>query len=250
MKRLCIAILPILPFVALAACGNGNKDVNNADEADDDLDPIEALNKQVEQALAEGGSQDTGTATTPVETTPDDTEDKPKPKGTGPGQLLIHCEAMNEEVPCAVEIQRSEDLSKVEDASENTSHSFTLNPGNYTIQLYFDGAVDKPRLTLQSVEIPPGETVERDVVFPMAKVTFVPVSPSGKKQGGWKLRLKLMGADNWSAENVKINTQVHISPGLYEGQLYKGKGGKKTIDIPKIQINADAITQQPITVTH
>jgi hypothetical protein len=248
MKRPTTGLTPLVALLVLVACGNGKKDVKNADDTTDELDPIESLNKQVEEALAKSDGQPAQPTPEPQPTEPEP-EEKPEPQGTGPGELLLTCEALDEEVPCDVEIQRSEDLSKVDSGKGKTSHSFTLNPGTYTVQLYYDGAVDKPNLTLQQVEIPPGATVEREVEFPMAKVTFIPVTPKGKKVGGWKLRLKLKGADNWTAENVNVHSPVHISPGLYEGQLYRGKKGK-TIDIPKIQVNVDAITQQPIIVTH
>ncbi len=248
MARLTRVTIFALTSLALVACGNGNKDVNNANDSEE-VDPIEALNAEVDAALAHGGgeddAQDEGTTPTEVATT-----DKPKPKGTGPGQLLLTCKVMGEEIPCDLEIQKSDDLTKVDSGKGKSKYSFSLNPGAYTIQLYFSGAADKPRLTLQQLEIPPGETVDRTVVFPMAKVTFIPVSPTGKKVGGWKFRIKLMGAEEWATEDVKLNAPVYISPGLYEGQLYKGKGGSVTIDVSKIQINEDAITQQPITVTH
>lgn len=258
MKRRTFGLLLVTMAVTLLACGPkkgaSGRLVNMSDYKGEE-DDIEALNAQVDQALATGGGTEGGTSTaggTTTTTAPDPgTATKPTTPGTGPGQLIIKCKCLSEDVPCDVVVEDNTDLSKAGSGTDKTEYSFSLKAGVYKVHLKFHKAVNDPKLTLQNLAIDPGETVERVVNFPMAQVKFVPVTGSGKgKVGGWKLRIKLKGATDWGNTNVKLNDYVYISPGLYEGQLYKGKGGGKTIDISSIQINEGAKSQVPIYVSH
>jgi hypothetical protein len=259
MTRRTFGLFLALTAVTLLACGPKNTASGrlvNMDEYADEEDDIDALNAQVDQALATGGGEgEGGTAAaggTTTTTTPNEgTSTKPKTPGSGPGQLILKCKCLSEPVACDVVIEDNTDLSKAGSGTDKTEYSFSLKAGVYKVHLRFHKAVNDPKLTLQNLAIDPGETVERVVNFPMAQVKFVPVKGSGKgKVGGWKLRIKLKGATDWGNNNVKLNEYVYISPGLYEGQLYKGKKGNKTIDISSIQINEGAKSQVPIYVTH
>jgi hypothetical protein len=269
MRRCCVnrlipGVLTALTLLALVACGGqtqaSERLIKTADYSEEE-DPIENLNKEVDQALATGEGSGgtgttttggTGTGTTTTGGTGTGTTTQPSTPGSGPGQLIIKCKCLSEEVPCDVVVLKNEDLSKVHAGKDNTQYSFSLNAGVYRVELKFHKAVNDPKLTLQNIVVDPGGTVERVVNFPMAQVKFVPVSGSGKgKVGGWKLRIKLKGATDWANNNVKLNDYVFMSPGLYEGQLYKGsKKKERTIDISSIQINEGAKSQVPIYVTH
>ncbi|MBW2263795.1 MAG: hypothetical protein JRG91_17675 [Deltaproteobacteria bacterium] len=257
MKRRTFGLLLATLAVTLLACGPkqgvSGRLVNMSDYEGEE-DDIDDLNAQVDQALASGkGTGDGGTTASAGTTTAPDpgTATKPKTKGTGPGQLIIKCKCLSEEVPCDVVVEDNTDLSKAGSGTDKSEYSFSLKAGVYKVHLRFHKAVNDPKLTLKNLAIDPGETVERVVNFPMAQVKFVPVKGSGKgKVGGWKLRIKLKGATDWDNNNVKLNEFVYMSPGLYEGQLYKGKKGNKTIDISSIQINEGAKSQVPIYVTH
>ena len=257
MTRQTFGLILAVLAVTLLACGpkqSATGRLVNMSDYEDQEDDIDNLNAQVDQALATGGGPSeggtTGTTGTTTTTKPDPgTGTKPKTPGTGPGQLIIKCKCLGEEVPCDVVVENNTDLSKAGSGTEKTEYSFSLKSGVYKVHLKFHKAVNDPKLTLQNLAIDPGETVERVVNFPMAQVKFVPVTGSGKgKVGGWKLRIKLKGATDWANNNVKLNDYVYMSPGLYEGQLYKGKS--KTIDISSIQINEGAKSQVPIYVTH
>ena len=253
-----IIVLPAFMLLLLTSCGPkgvAGRRVITGTEGNEE-DPIEALNKEVDTALASGEEVEEGGTTTAGTSGTGGTgaagTGTAKGTGTGPGQLLISCKCMGEDVNCDVSVLKTEDLGKVDGSKDKTKHSFAILPGTYRLELFFHQAVDDPRLTLQGVTIGPGETVERVVNFPMAQVKFVPVGSTGKgKIAGWKLRIKLKGADNWANDNVKLNEYVFMSPGLYEGQLYKGGKNKEiTIDITSIQINEGAKSQVPIYVTH
>ena len=256
MKKLLKGMILALPFLWLGGCGPKNDEGAKEPSGDD---PIENLQAQVDQALAEKAAtaaQDEGsTGVAGTETGAGDAgtgDAKPKPKGTGPAQLTILCKTMGKDIPCDVTIMDSGDGHKIDGGTEKNSYSFSLTSGTYMIDLKFHGAVDKPKLTLNGVELAAGETVERVVNFPMAEVKFVPVTAgTAKKLGGWKLRIKLKGATDWATENVKLDEYVYVSPGLYEGQLYKGTTKKQsTIDISSIQVNEGAKSTVPINVSH
>jgi hypothetical protein len=261
VRNLVIGILHVVVVLAIVACGPKNQASGrlvNLDEYGHEEDPVDSLNKEVNQALATGGPEEGTTGGAGDTGTPTGTSDagqgttKPKSTGTGPGQILITCKCMEKEVPCDVEILDNVDLSKKAAGKDSTKHSFSINPGEYRIELWFHEAVNIPKLTLQNITVGPGETVERVVNFPMAQVKFVPVkSGGGGKVAGWKLRIRLKGADDWANTNVKLNEYVYMSPGMYEGQLYKGNTKKEvTIDISTIQINEGAKSQVPIYVSH
>ncbi len=250
-------IVMALPLALLFGCGPKNGEGADEPSGTDSEDPIESLEAQVNKALQEkqasgGGDTTTEVASTGTGGTGTGATDQPKPKGTGPAQLTLLCKTMGKEVPCDVQVNADEDGHKVDGGTGKTSYSFSLTAGTYQLQLSFDGAVDKPKLTLNGVALAAGETVERVVNFPMAEVKFVPVQAgTSKKLGGWKLRIKLKGATDWANENVKLDDYVYVSPGLYEGQLFKGSSKKEsTIDISSIQVNEGAKSTVPINVSH
>jgi hypothetical protein len=172
--------------------------------------------------------------------------------GTGPGTLKIVLKALGQEVVGDVRIKNTATDSDVEKAGGKSTYVFTLNKGTYKIDAIFHDAIDEPRLTLQDVEIPAGGKVERTFNFPMAQVKFIPVkSGTNSIVSGYKLRLKSLGAEEWFSKSVNTGKEFYyISPGNYEGQLFKGaKKHEKTIDIPSIQINEGSKAQKRIDVS-
>jgi len=153
------------------------------------------------------------------------------------GEVKIITDDMNETV--------------VETGTGKTSYTFSLKAGTYKVDATFHDAVDEPRLTLTGVKVPAGGKVDRVFSFPMAQVKFIPVKTgTGSIVTGYMMRLKAKGAEEWIKKTVKPGDEVFISPGNYEGELFKGKGkGEKKIGIPSIQINEGAKAQKRIDVS-
>jgi|GEM_PF-6409479 len=171
--------------------------------------------------------------------------------GSGPGTLKIVLKALGQEVAGEVSVKDSATGAEVEKGNGKSTYTFSLNKGTYRIDAIFHEAIDEPKLTLQDVEIPAGGKVERTFNFPMAQVKFIPVkSGTDSVVSGYKLRLKTQGAENWFPKSVITGKDFYyISPGNYQGQLFKGAGKhEKTIDIPNIQINEGAKAQKRIDV--
>jgi hypothetical protein len=147
---------------------------------------------------------------------------------------------------------RAADNSVVDSGQNKTSYVFTLSAGTYNIDAVFHQAVDEPKLTLSNIEIAAGSQTERTFNFPMAKVKFIPVKAgTNSVVKGYKLRLKAMGGEDFYQQSINPGVDyVLISPGNYEGQLFKGsKKKEKVIDIPSIQINEGSKATKRIDVS-
>lgn len=240
-----------LVFLA-ASCGGDGKNVNEPiGEIGEEEDELNWENEQLSEE--EKAEFDEGK----VEYEPVGAGDE-KPTGTtlgsgvGPGTLKLTCKALGEAVVAEIKIMKASDMSVLETADGKSAYSFSLSAGTYSVDAIFHEAVDEPRLTLTNVEIPAGGKVERTFNFPMAKVKFIPVK-SGTNQvvKGYKLRLKSMGGEDYFTKTITTSKDfVLISPGNYEGELFKGsKKKQKVIGIPSIQINEGSKAQKRIDVS-
>jgi hypothetical protein len=250
-----LAALVVASFALTAgSCGgNGNK-------ADEPNVPLEEgsdqvnwenvqLTKEEEEEFGEGkveyeskeGSGGTGTGGT----------DASVGTGSGPGTLKLICKALGDDVVAEIVVKKTSDGSVVEKGDGKSTYIITLPQGIYDVDAIFHGAIDEPKLTLQKVEIA-GNTVERTFNFPMALVKFIPVKTgTNSAVSGYKLRLKAMGGEDFYPKSFTPNADyVLISPGNYQGELFKGsKKKEKVIDIPAIQINEGSKATKRIDVS-
>jgi len=181
-----------------------------------------------------------------------ETETAAKGTGSGPGTVKLILKALGEEVTGTVTVMRASDSSVVDSGQNKSTYVFTLSAGTYIIDAVFHQAVDEPKLTLSNIEIAPGSQTERTFNFPMAKVKFIPVKAgTNSVVKGYKLRLKAMGGEDFYKQSINPGVDyVLISPGNYEGQLFKGSSKKeKVIDIPSIQINEGSKATKRIDVS-
>jgi len=171
--------------------------------------------------------------------------------GSGPGTLKLICKALGDDVVAEIVVKKASDGSVVEKGDGKSSYTFTLSQGVYDVDAVFHEAIDEPKLTLLKVEIA-GNTVERTFNFPMALVKFIPVKTgTNSVVSGYKLRLKAMGGEDFYPTSFTPNADyVLISPGNYQGELFKGsKKKEKVIDIPAIQINEGSKATKRIDVS-
>lgn len=174
----------------------------------------------------------------------------PVPTGSGPGTLKLTLKVLGEEIKGEVRVISEASNSVIAKGKDKSTFVFSVPAGAYQIDAIFPDAVNEPKLTLNHVQVPPGGKVERVFNFPMARVKFIPMKAGTNKiVRGFKLRLKAKGGEQWYPKVVKPMDFIYISPGNYEGQLFRGKGKRvKTIDIPSIQVNEGAKAQKRIDV--
>jgi hypothetical protein len=249
-----LAAFVVASFALTAGSCGGNKSANEPTvPVGEDSDEVSwqnvQLSKEEEEEFGEGkveyesaggsGSTETGGTESSVGT------------GSGPGTLKLICKALGENVVAEIIVKKASDQSVVEKGDGKSSYAFTLSQGIYDVDAIFHEAIDEPTLTLQKVEIA-GNSVERTFNFPMAKVKFVPVKTgTNSVVSGYKLRLKAMGGEDFYPKSFTPNADyVLISPGNYQGELFKGsKKKEKVIDIPAIQINEGAKATKRIDVS-
>lgn len=251
------AFLALFSFILLGSSCGGDKKKTNEPEgpvkgAEDEVEWQNVqLSKEEEEEFNEGktemesaegkGGKEAGTGSTTSAGT-----------GTGPGTVKLILKALGQEVIGDVKVMDAKTQGEIDKGSGKSIYTFSLNKGVYNIDAIFHDAIDEPKLSLQDVEVPAGGKVERTFNFPMAQVKFIPVkSGTNSIVSGYKLRLKSMGAEDWFQKSVNTGKEFYyISPGNYEGQLFKGaKKHEKTIDIPSIQINEGSKAQKRIDVS-
>jgi hypothetical protein len=237
-------------FFAGSCEGKGSKEpVGPVDEAEE----LEWQNVQLseeEKAEFEEGKVQYESATDTGES--GESETTTAGTGSGPGTVKLILKALGEEVTGTVTVMRAADNSAVDSGQNKSTYVFTLSAGTYNIDAVFHQAVDEPKLTLSNIEIAPGSKTERTFNFPMAKVKFIPVKAgTNSVVKGYKLRLKAMGGEDFYQQAINPGVDyVLISPGNYEGQLFKGsKKKEKVIDIPSIQINEGSKATKRIDVS-
>lgn len=240
-------------FVFFSGSCGGEKGGREAVEPDDEAEELEWQNVKLsddEVAEFNEGKVQYESATNTTDT--GESETTSTGIGSGPGTVKLILKALGEEVTGTVTVMRAADNSVVDSGQNKSTYVFTLSAGTYNIDAVFHQAVDEPKLTLSNIEIAPGSKTERTFNFPMAKVKFIPVKAgTNSVVKGYKLRLKAMGGEDFYQQSINPGVDyVLISPGNYEGQLFKGsKKKEKVIDIPSIQINEGAKATKRIDVS-
>ena len=253
-----IALLIILPGLLgamVSSCGGDNKEAEepyaniNVNEEEVEWENVE-LSEEEKAEFAEGAVEEEPVASgeTGEEETPPAAE---LGTGTGPGTLKLVLKVLGKEVVGEVRVIRNDaDQTVVEKGAGKSTYVFSVSPGTYNIDAVYREAINEPRLTLTNVKVPAGAKVDRTFNFPMAQVKFVPVK-SGTNQvvKGYKMRLKAKGGEDWFQQTFTPGKDhVKISPGNYEGELFKGKKKQKIIPIPGIQVNEGSKATKRIDV--
>ncbi|MFH1435400.1 MAG: hypothetical protein ABIJ56_06755 [Pseudomonadota bacterium] len=252
-----LIVLPGLLGVLVYSCGGDSKEAEepyaniNVEEEEVEWENVE-LSAAEKAEFAEGAVKEEPVASGG---TGEENETSPASElgtGTGPGTMKLVLKVLGEEAAGEVRVFKNDaDQTVVEKGAGKSTYVFSLSPGSYNIDAVYREAINEPKLSLTSVQVPAGGKVERTFNFPMAQVKFVPVK-SGTNQvvKGYKLRLKAKGGEDWYQQTFTPgNDFVNISPGNYEGELFKGsKKKEKIIPIPGIQVNEGSKATKRIDV--
>jgi hypothetical protein len=143
-------------------------------------------------------------------------EPEPEPAASGPGRIHIKVLASGQPASGHVRILTADVDPQIVDEGP-ASQTFDLSSGSYDVEVRMDETLDRPEKRLRDVRIPVGDTVEREVNFPVGTIKLQPRRGRGAIRS--KVRWRYAGGGDWFEGTSNTGEDLTLSCGRYDAEI-------------------------------